>query len=190
MKYFLSIICFANLVFSCRDVSNPPSTPRATDTALTTVAKDSLKKPDDTTTKRFNGAWFDISYPASFTATPSLRSTTSKEGFESVFFTSPDGEVIFYVFSPQWGGEPTDIDLKKGELLISQDSSANEDLQREVKHWTIEATDKSYRRSYEETIMDQHINWVLGIQYKNEAAYKKYQQQYLAFKKSLLQYAD
>lgn len=144
----------------------------------------------DTATKFFKGAWFDIRYPANFVVKPSLISkANNKEGYESVFFTSPDGDVIFYVFSPWWSGKATDISLKAGEKLISKDS-ADDGLQRTVKSWTIEANDKSYLRSYQEIIMDDHINMVFGIQYKDEAAYNKYKVQYIAFKESLNRYIE
>jgi len=66
--------------------------------------------PADAPTRIFEGAWFQVAYPADFTVRPSLESS-SAEGYDSAFFDSPDGEVTFYVFSPQWGGEPSDIAL-------------------------------------------------------------------------------
>lgn len=43
----------------------------------------------------YKGAWFDISYPANFTVLPGQRSPTRAEGYDSVFFRSPDGHVEF-----------------------------------------------------------------------------------------------
>jgi hypothetical protein len=54
--------------------------------------------------KLYKGAWFDIMYPAGFTVRPSIKSSTSAEGYDSVFFASPDGKVEFYISSPQWRG--------------------------------------------------------------------------------------
>ena len=54
-------------------------------------------------TKTYETSWFSAAYPTSFFVKGSLPSTTDEEGFDSALFTSPDGEVEFYVFSPQWG---------------------------------------------------------------------------------------
>jgi hypothetical protein len=56
--------------------------------------------------KKYKGAWFEIEYPDAFTVEPSLKSSTNVEGFDSALFTSPDGKVQFYIFSPQWTGKP------------------------------------------------------------------------------------
>lgn len=141
-------------------------------------------------TRLFKGAWFDINYPENFTAEPSLTSATNPEGYESAVFTSPDGDVAFYIFSPQWSGEATDIAIRADEKLISKDSVYTPEKRSTIFHWTIEANDKSYRRSYQEVRMDENINWIFGIKYKNEAAYDKYKEQYLAFKNSIIQYGD
>jgi hypothetical protein len=60
----------------------------------------------------YTGAWFRIQYPSTFTVRPSLHSETTDRGYDSAFFTAPDDSVEFYVFSPQWTGEPTDIALR------------------------------------------------------------------------------
>jgi hypothetical protein len=68
----------------------------------------------------YQGAWFEITYPASFQARPSLRSS-SAQGYDSAFFLAPDATVEFYVFSPQWNGEPTDIAPDAfNEVIVSQ----------------------------------------------------------------------
>ena len=164
------------------------------DSTTATIAGDSSKTTElaiaDTTTKIFNGAWFDIRYPADFTAKPSLKSTTYSEEYESAFFTSPDGRVSFYIFSPQWRGEASDIKLQTGEKIISKDSTYTAEKRAKTINWTIEADDKSYRRSYQEIKMDENINWVFGFKYKDEAAYNQYKLAYLRFKNSIKQYAD
>lgn len=66
----------------------------------------------------YKGAWFDIEYPASFKVENSLKSSTSSEGFDSAFFTSPDGKVQFYIFSPQWSGKPGDIKIQENEKML------------------------------------------------------------------------
>ncbi len=92
-------------------------------------------------TKVYNGAWFDIKYPSSFTVRESIKSV-SGEGYESAFFISPDKSVEFYIFSPQWRGEAKDIALKITEKLASEKKQKSGDA--EIKWWTISAKDGSY----------------------------------------------
>lgn len=75
----------------------------------------------------------------------SQKSSTSKEGFDSALFTSPDEKVQFYVFSPQWSGEARDISLKNSEIKTEETSKVENGLQ--IKRWTIKAKDDSYFRS-------------------------------------------
>ena len=142
-------------------------------------------------TKKFTGAWFEVRYPSNFQVHPSLHSTTNNEGFESAFFTSPDEAVTFYIFSPQWFGEPTDIALKDSEKVVSTKTLINGN--KTTKLWTITSKDGSYTRSYQETIENNgatKVNWVSGVGYKNETAYNRYKNAYLQFKSSLHQFAD
>lgn len=139
-------------------------------------------------TKTYKGAWFDIKYPSAFKAKGSQKSS-SADGYESATFQSPDKLVEFYVFSPQWSGYPSDIDLKPGEKLLSSKSDTSGSVI--TRWWTISANDKSYTRSYQEQKNeDMNVNWVIGIKYKDQQAYNKYRTRYAAFKASLVQYAD
>src|SRR5687768_9434748 len=71
--------------------------------------------------RAYRGAWFEINYPPGFRVRPSLRSLSSAHGYDSAFFISPDCKAEFYVFSPQWNGEPKDIRVNPTkEILISQ----------------------------------------------------------------------
>lgn len=145
-------------------------------------------------TKTFQGAWFEIRYPSSFSAKPSLKSSTSQDGFESAFFESPDKQVEFYVFSPQWNGTPTDITLKNNEKLTASQETKKADSNNDdiiEKWWTITANDGSYTRSYfQHSNTSLNTTHVFGIKYKNQKAYNRYKQYYLDFKKSLVQFAD
>jgi hypothetical protein len=136
----------------------------------------------------YHGAWFDINYPKHFKAKGSMRSSTG-DGFDSATFTSPDNSVEFYVFSPQWNGEPTDIALKPTETTSS--SRSDNSNSKEIEWWTIEAKDKSYTRSYQKTT-DKSSNtiYVIGLKYEDQNSYNKYKNQYLDFKSSLVQFAD
>ena len=99
-------------------------------------------------TKTFRGAWFTVEYPANFTAEGSLPSATSgeDEAFDSATFTSPDGSVTFYVYSPQWSGDPTDIELSENEREGQRKVTRGK--RQPVTYWTLGAKDGTYTRSY------------------------------------------
>lgn len=137
----------------------------------------------------FQGAWFKITYPAGFTPAPSLASSTA-EGYDSAAFISPDGSVSFYVYAPQWGGEPTDIALDPlRETLVSEKSAVQDD--REIQWRTICAKDGGYCRSYQDTRAHKgSVRTILGITYRDEEARSRFLQNYLRFRNSLEQFAD
>jgi hypothetical protein len=121
---------------------------------------------------------------------PSQPSSSSTRGYDSVFFSAQDGTVEFYVFSPQWNGIPSDIEINpQTEVLVSRDASQKSG--KNIRRITIRALEGSYLRSYEDT-EDTTTNTrkVLGIKYVNAAAYNRYRQAYLVFKASLVQFAD
>ena len=140
--------------------------------------------------KTYEGAWFEISYPGNFIVTPSLRSPTKAEGFDSVFFGSTDSKVKFYVFSPQWKGDPSDIGLNAAkETVTAKERVSNRD--RTVTRWTCSAKDGSYYRSVEETeIRDLNVSYAFGIIYQDRRSYLKYKPDYLRFKRSIKRSAD
>jgi hypothetical protein len=139
-------------------------------------------------TKTYQGAWFDVNYPHDFTAKGSMASETS-DGFDSAIFTSPDNEVSFYVYSPQWTGEAKDISLQSNEKLASTKTDNSDE--KIIEWWTIVALDKSYSRSYQKTTdIASNTIFVIGIRYKNQASFDRYKKQYIAFKGSLIQFAD
>jgi hypothetical protein len=140
--------------------------------------------------KKFEGAWFEIKYPADFLVEPSLKGLTSTEGFDSAFFSSPGKEVAFYVFSPQWNGEPTDILLNKD----SEDQKSFEEVEKDgkkVRLCTIAAKDGSYTRTYED-VEDPQTNTrhVFGIRFQDQKALDQYKDQFKKFQESLEQFAD
>ena len=141
-----------------------------------------------TQTKAYQGAWFEVKYPQGFTAHGSIPSETS-DGFDSALFTSPDGLVSFYVYSPQWSGVAKDIALQPNEKMAS--TKADNSGAKSLEWWTIVALDQSYTRSYQKTVdMTSNTMSVIGLRYKNQAAYDRYKKQYIAFKSSLKQFAD
>jgi hypothetical protein len=145
---------------------------------------------DEDQWETYKGAWFSIKYPSDFSVRPSLKSKTSIKGYDSAYFLSPDGAVEFYIFSPQWNGEPTDIELNpKLEEIVSEKTDTKGD--KTVRWYTIGAKDKSYLRSYVDTQDKlQNVRWVIGIKYSNMDVYNTYKERYQEFVKSLKQYAD
>lgn len=141
-------------------------------------------------TKKYRGAWFEVHYPAGFKIQNSLQSSGMPHEFDSAFFVSPDGLVKFYIFSPQWAGETPDIAVKPE--LETEKTDKTETANGFKKRWfTISPRKKGFTRSYVETTNeDGTIRWVIGIEYADKKAYEKYQSAYLAFKKSLKQFAD
>ena len=140
--------------------------------------------------KNFRGAWFEIWIPPNFKVIPSLKSATSSEGHESVFFRSQDNKVEFYIFSPQWNGEPTDIAVNPSieKQVASESKPYGNNI---VTYYTIKAIDGSYTRSYQDTrAKDESTRWVVGIKYSDQNAYNTYKNEYLKFKKSLQQFGD
>src|SRR5882672_797118 len=120
--------------------------------------------------RAYRGAWFEIRYPANFRIRPSQKSS-SPQSFDSVFFTAPDGSVEFYVFSPQWNGQPDDIELHaRDEVKVSENTEQRGSLT--IRRMTIKARDDSYTRSFEDT-EDSATNTrkVFGIKYRNQDAY-------------------
>jgi len=136
--------------------------------------------------KAYKGAWFDIKYPASFQVKPQQKSA-SAQGYDAVSFLSPDGLVEFYVYSPQWSGEPEWIHRRPGETQTgySQERAGDKIITY------ITRKGPGYTRSYADIRQPQlNTRWVFGYRYKNQAAYKQYRPQYMRFKQSLKQYAD
>lgn len=125
-------------------------------------------------TAMFQGAWFQIQYPSHFIATGSMKSLTA-DGFDSAVFTSPDKQVEFYIFSPQWEGEANDIKLHLHEKISSSKTQISGDT--EITWWTIVSLNGLYQRSYiQKTNTIYHTTCVFGIKYKNSKVldvYKK-----------------
>lgn len=145
--------------------------------------------PPDPPLELFEGAWFQVTHPADFTVRPSLESS-SAEGYDSAFFDSPDGEVTFYVHSPQWGGEPSDIAVDP-ETEVLQDSTSTTEGPVTTTRMTIRALDGSWERSYV-TEADERgpSSWTIGWRYASEAARERYARAFEAFRESLIQFGD
>jgi hypothetical protein len=140
--------------------------------------------------RTYKGAWFEIKYPANFKARASLKSISFDGEYDSAVFAAADGTAEFYVFAPQWNGKPTDIEIdSRKEEYVSQRTEQKGTVS--VRRVTIKAKDGSYTRVVEDSEnTDLNIRRVFGFKYKNPAAYAKYRNQYLMFKRSLQQFSD
>lgn len=137
----------------------------------------------------YKGGWFEIEYPKEFTVKPSLASNMPDK-YDSVYFESPDGKVKFYVYSPQWSGEATDIS-RTASLEIEKDTKVEKKNGITNKWYTYEKKDGTGFRSYQETINEAGpTKHIIGFEYSDREAYKKYRDAYMKFKKSLKQFAD
>ena len=150
---------------------------------------------------KYTGAWFDVSYPPGFKVRASQISPSSGDKkAESAFFTAPDGSVEFYVFSPQWNGDPKDIARKPTEVAVSQKTQKTRHtklrdgsyLYEITTRWlTVRAKNNSYTRSWRDVeTTSLNTRYVFGYKYRDQKAYRKHLGQYTRFNRSLMQYAD
>ncbi|MDG1332981.1 MAG: hypothetical protein P8P74_11675 [Crocinitomicaceae bacterium] len=146
----------------------------------------------------YSATWFQVDYPENFTASPSGPMQIYGDDYEFVEteeakFTSPDGTVEFFVFSPQWGGDPIDYLIEQpNEKTVdqSEDKANSDDPFAASHHWvTYEDKEGKYTRSYH-SIMTENTHHVFGVKYTTRKMYERYKAAYLAFKKSLQQFAD
>lgn len=182
----------------------PSSDIETTDQASTATWSESYTTTAIASTADFlvyRGEWFDIQYPADF--------RVSSGGEQSIwadeaYFSSPDGTVEFFVYSPMWSWKPqTYLTIQPHEVLVSEKISytsgdANS-IYQERYHWsTIQARDKTYYRSFlsiaewDSTSIDQiyTTHHVFGIKYTDDASYSRYKKTYDHFTWSLIQYLD
>ena len=140
-------------------------------------------------TKLFKGSMFDVKYPTKF----KILNCPKPSSCDGATFESPDKLVSFYVYSPQWNGLP-DVDLKENEKINNTKTTEKKDGD-EVETVTIETTISAKNGSYTRSFIDVenkkfNTRKTFSIKYKNLAAYNKYKIQFIAFKKSLVQYGD
>jgi hypothetical protein len=145
--------------------------------------------------RTYKGAWFEIKYPPGFKVKPGQKSATRVEGYDSAYFVSPDNNVVFYVFSPQWQGKAPKADTEINpdrEVLIEQNVRKEKDpagMVKTIRTVMVKAKDNSYVRAIKDETTDT-TRMVFGIKYKSKEFYDKYYNDYLSFKKSLSQFAD
>lgn len=139
----------------------------------------------------YEGAWFRVEYPPEFKVILRERSSTVSEPkkYDGVSFVSPDGQVEFYVFSPQWIGDSEWVKLRRGERLTGR--LKDETPKRKAYYGTIRGPHGKYSRCYEDlTDKGSNTRRVFGFKYLSRQAHEKHRAKYLMFKRSLVQYAD
>jgi len=159
-------------------------------------------------TTAFRGFYFDIEYPKTFTVKPTSPTTIWNKityvQTDEAYFTSPDGSVEFFIYSPLWAGDPENyLTTASTEEIMSEESQVYpglpyqlKDSERIIRWVTLKAKDDSYYRSFM-SIKEQvkpdgmsELHHVFGIKYRDSAAYEQYRDDYVTFKESLQQYAD
>lgn len=159
------------------------------------IEANTVKRVAASGTKMYEGTWFDIQYPSNFTARPPEPKEKTGTEPDEAFFTSPDKTVEFFVYSPQWGGDPKDyLQVSANEKLMNEkEESSKENGGTQTRWATVAAKDGSYTRSYvsiKTQLETGGVHHVFGIKYKDQKAYDRYKAAYEAFKASLMQYAD
>ena len=141
----------------------------------------------------YYGFYFSVNIPPNF--------TVSKSGGNEVYLISQDETIEFFVFSPLWSGNPeTYLKMAPTEELEYEKTTEVKEGERpnqygdDITRWvTFKAKDGSYVRSFvsiKRQVGRSDTHHVFGIKYKDKASYEKYKETYLAFKKSLEQFAD
>lgn len=147
--------------------------------------------------KDFKGNWFKVEYPSQFQASPlsPIEKTNDYEfvATDEATFVSPDGSIEFFVYSPLWSGNPNNyLQKRANEKIISDKTEKGDgsDPFSTTHHWvTFEDVDGKYTRAYH-SLRTESTHHVFGVKYTNRKMYEVYKAAYLAFKKSLEQYAD
>ncbi len=142
----------------------------------------------------YRGPWFDIDYPASFRPLGFDRASESN-GYDEdgMRFGSSDGKVEFYVYSPQWSGDPQWPKVAPGEMLFDRNSTTEgHGPERKKLTWvTVTGPTDDYTRSWIEVHQPElNVKYYLGIRYDTLATYERWRDDYRRFRNSLVQYAD
>lgn len=131
--------------------------------------------------REHRGNYFNIEYPAKF--------RVLGEG-DSAFFTAPDNSAEFFVYSPQWGGEPEEIEPDLNSEVVSEKREPPSDegvIERQLK---IDARDKTYTRVVEDHGKVDSDRTTFGFKFQDARAQARYQGAYEHFKASLTKFAD
>jgi hypothetical protein len=189
---FIASLCFA-IVTNVANVANAADAADVSKPAPKAAPKKSAEAPAAKPTwPEYRGKAFKVSHPPGWKVQP-LEAKSAKES-DAATFTSPDGAMQLYIYSPQWGGTAPGIKLdaaKEAEVSRKSEPGKSSGVAGMFTWHTIAAKDKSYTRTYQSfTGKDEPIHWVIGMKYSDEAALAKYRADYARFKGSLEQFAD
>ncbi len=145
-------------------------------------------------------------YPPQFTRMYSFNAVEKRDDEETLdqpdtgYFTSPDKTVGFYVYSPQWNGDPYETGLRDGEKLIFKEDLGTACPQNITNYYTFDENASSTLSvltgsGYTREVLDvehQNLNTrrTFAIEYRTEADRAHYWEQFLQFTNGLTQYAD
>ncbi|NOQ73624.1 MAG: hypothetical protein GQ574_16580 [Crocinitomix sp.] len=204
MKTFILLFTPLFLLISCNsEVNNSLDNELEGQDKITTIVPEVMDSATleliewDQNYDVYQGNYFSIEYPSNFIAAP-LEPTVTTESYtfidsDEATFTSPNGEVEFFVYSPLWGGEPQSYleQLDNEEITAEKETTDLDEIgfERTIKWITYSDKDGQYSRSFVST-KTESTDLVFGIKSINDAAYEKYKEAYLRFKESLTQFAD
>lgn len=144
---------------------------------------DGFMVEDDTV----QGAWFKVKVPKGFHALPSVHSLTATENYDSYFYSSPDGKVKFYIYSPQWTGNPNDIVFPNEKIKVETAENNDGSITRT---WTLRPNRQNpFIRTFTERKSENSV-LITGFYYKDEAAFNEYKDEFEEFNSSVVQFAD
>lgn len=198
------ILSFTSLLIACSAPTPIEHDPSLEDDTINYIQKEINlngeefeEKEDDVLTELavYKDSWFEIQYPINFTAYPN-EPIDKFENYEFVktdeaHFLSANGSVEFFVYSPQWGGNPLSYLIKADNEEIENEKTTVDDIDSDIvlKWVTIKNKEGKYTRSYYSK-QTESTHLVFGIKYKDQTSYDLFKEDYKAFKKSLIQYAD
>jgi len=189
-------LCAGILLISCASPTKNQS-----DSALTNVSTATSHPALPSGWKTYSGAWFNISYPQSFTPVPLQKSSTKATGVDSAIFVSPSHEIEFYIFSPQWGGHASALDIdslneritsKKVSVSDYHDGGGASKRDAITDTWIgISALDGSYVRFVHHQRNEVcATDLAYGVKCKDMTIYRQHKTDFDRFRKSLIQYGD
>ncbi|MEO0344024.1 MAG: hypothetical protein AAF198_11370 [Pseudomonadota bacterium] len=132
----------------------------------------------------FVGAAFTVEIPDGFSIRPSLPSTSQDGKFDSVIFDRADGQVSFYIYSPEFSGWPQDIMMNPSEESILSETG---DESGGYVHtwWTIQSLSGDHLRTYHSR---SHLNGgevvIIGFERSANVPIDDFRDDYIRFKSS------
>ena len=133
------------------------------------------------------GAWFEVIVPEDFIAKPSLPSTTN-DGYDSVWFINSSLDLALYIYSPQWGGKPSDI--LDDSLIVNLTEHVQSNEQSSVLTRTVAYNDGKTGIFTSTEMLDYASHLTTGYRSEHKILPKELEQIYSCFVASIQQFAD